>query len=95
MFWQSSRPQLSCYATYHVIIGVLDSCERQHTKQGQGCRDGRQGGDLRDQLEDQQAEEVEVGRSLELFKQVEWYEGEEAVLGGLDEIILETGQHEC
>ena len=76
-------------ATYHVIIGVLDSCEWEDSQQGQGRRDRSQGGDLGDQLEDQQTEEVEVRRSLELFKQVEWYEREEAIFGGLDEIILE------
>ena len=39
-------------------------------------------------MEDQQTEEVEVSGSLELLEQVERYEGEETILGGLDEVIL-------
>ena len=76
-------------ATYHVIIGVLDSSKGQDAQQRQSRGDRSQGGDLGDELEDQQTEEVEVCRSLELFKQVEGDKREEAILGGLDEIILE------
>ena len=46
--------------THHVIVGIFDSSEGEDTQQGEGCGDGSQGGDLRDQLEDQQAEKVKI-----------------------------------
>jgi hypothetical protein len=39
-------------------------------------------------LQDEKAEEVEVGRSLELLEQVEREECDERILGGLDKIVL-------
>ena len=40
-------------------------------------------------LQDEEAEEVEVGGALELLEQVEGEEGEQGVLGRLDEVVLE------
>ena len=39
-------------------------------------------------LENEETEEIKVGRPLELLEQVERQEGDELVLGGLDVIVL-------
>ena len=39
-------------------------------------------------MEDQQTKKIKVCSSLELLEQIERYEGEQTVLGGLDEVVL-------
>lgn len=57
--------------THNIIVGILDGGQGEHTDQRYGCGHWRQRGDRRDQLQHQQAEEIEVSQTLELLQQIE------------------------
>ena len=61
--------------THPVIVGVLDASQNHDDAEGQPGGDGGDGADLGDELEDDDAEEVDFGQTLELLVQVERNEG--------------------
>lgn len=80
------------WRTYKVVVGVLDRRERQHANEWHCGGDGRQRRDGGDDLKHEQAQEVEVGQTLELLKQVERQERDDRVFRRLDIVILEREQ---
>lgn len=70
-----------------VIVGVLNARDHEHTDERDGGGDGRERRDDGDQLQHQQAQEVEVGQPLELLEQVVRDEVQQRVLGGLDVVF--------
>lgn len=77
--------------THVIIVSILGSCDGKHTNERDGGGDGGQGADDGNQLQHQEAEEVEVGQPLELLKQVVGQEVEQRVFGRLNVVFLGEG----
>ena len=95
---------LSAYSTndtctnarpYNIIIGILDSSDPKDKQKWNedGCRtDRRDRRDymhlLKDHLDDDKKQEVQVGHSSELPKEIEWDEVDDVVLRCLYMVVL-------
>lgn len=71
---------LYLYWTYNIIVGILDGGQCEHTDQRYRCGHWRQRGDGRNQLQHQQAEEIEVRQALELLQQIEGQKRKQRIL---------------
>ncbi len=71
-----------------VVDEVLERLEDEHAAERQQGGDGVEGGDARDELEDEEDEEVGVGEALELLEEVLGQEGEDVVFGRGDGVVL-------
>lgn len=74
--------------TYKVVVRVLDGSECKYAYEWYRGGDGRERGDGRDELQHQQAQEVEVRQPLELLQQIQRQERYDRILRCLDEVAL-------
>lgn len=56
--------------THIVIVGILWGGQHEHPDQGQGCGDWCQRRNGRYELQQQEAQEIEIGQPLKLLQQV-------------------------
>lgn len=85
--WQL-RSYSVVFCTHNIIIRILNSRQSKYSYQGNCCGHWGEWGYRGYQLEDQQAEEIEVGQPLKLLQQIEWQKREQRILGGLDVVVL-------
>lgn len=87
--------QMTHVTPYNVIKCILDSSDPKHKHKGNDGGRSTDGGDrrdcshhLRDQLDQDEDQEVCVGHSSELLEEIEGDEGDEVVLGCLHMVVL-------
>ena len=71
-----------------VIVAIFDCRCAEHNQEREPGGDGTEGADLRDELQNQLQQEVDVGSTRKLLKEVDGQERQHSVLGRLDPVFL-------
>lgn len=72
-----------------VIVAIFDCRCAEHNQEREPGGDGTEGADLRDELQNQLQQEVDVGSTRKLLKEVDGQERQHSVLGRLDPVFLQ------